>query len=134
MKRILPVVLAVGLAAAGHASAQTTAQTTSPPGGAAGTGTAGATGAPTTTGSPNNTMGTPGAGGPGAAGALTNPAMPPGAAPVVLPRGAAERLGGRPWLDVAGVDRIVGQLYPLYREPEVHSAPISLEKRVEVVG
>ena len=54
---------------------------------------------------------------------------PPGAAPVVLPRGAAGRLGGQPWLDVAEVDRIVGRLYPLYREPEVHSAPISLEAR-----
>jgi len=60
---------------------------------------------------------------------------PPGAAPVVLPPGAAERLGGRPWLDVAEVDRIVGRLYPLYREPEVHSAPISMESRMaEPVG
>ena len=59
---------------------------------------------------------------------------PPGAAPVILPRGAAERLGGQPWLEVAEVDRIVGRLYPLYREPEVHSAPISLEKRVEAVA
>ncbi len=56
-------------------------------------------------------------------------APPPGAAPVRLPAGAAERLGGPAWLDVAGVDRIVGRLYPLYREPEVHSAPIALEKR-----
>ncbi len=46
-----------------------------------------------------------------------------------LPAGAAERLGGPAWLDVAAVDRIVGRLYPLYREPEVHSAPIALEKR-----
>lgn len=52
---------------------------------------------------------------------------PPGAAPVRLPAGAYARLGGAPWLDVAEVDRIVGRLYPLYREPEVHSAPISLE-------
>ena len=56
-------------------------------------------------------------------------APPPGAAPVRLPPGAAERLGGPAWLDVAAVDRIVGRLYPLYREPEVHSAPIALEKR-----
>ncbi len=54
-------------------------------------------------------------------------ATPPGAAPVRLPPGAAERLGGPAWLDVAAVDRIVGRLYPLYREPEVHSAPISME-------
>jgi ribosomal protein S12 methylthiotransferase accessory factor len=59
---------------------------------------------------------------------------PPGAAPVVLPPGAAERLGGRPWLDVAEVDRIVGRLYPLYREPEVHSAPIAMEARAEMAG
>jgi len=56
---------------------------------------------------------------------------PLGAQPAVLPPGAAERLGGRPWLDVAEVDRIVGRLYPLYREPEVHSAPISMEPRGE---
>ena len=54
---------------------------------------------------------------------------PAGAAPVRLPAGAAERLGGQPWLDVAEVDRIVGRLYPLYREPEVHSAPIAMEAR-----
>ena len=54
---------------------------------------------------------------------------PPGAAPVRLPAGAAERLGGPAWLNVAEVDRIVGRLYPLYREPEVHSAPIALERR-----
>ena len=53
---------------------------------------------------------------------------PPGAAPVRLPAGAAERLGGPAWLDVGEVDRIVGRLYPLYREPEVHSAPIALER------
>ena len=57
-------------------------------------------------------------------------APPPGAAPVRMPAGAAERLGGPAWLDVAAVDRIVGPLYPLYREPEVHSAPIALEKRL----
>lgn len=55
---------------------------------------------------------------------------PPGAQPVRLPAGAAERLGGTPWLDVAEVDRIVGRLYPLYREPEVHSAPIARDARV----
>ena len=56
-------------------------------------------------------------------------APPPGAAPVRLPAGAAERLGGAAWLDVAAIDRLVGGLYPLYREPEVHSAPIALERR-----
>ena len=55
-------------------------------------------------------------------------APPPGAAPVRLPAGGAERLGGPAWLDIATVDRIVGGLYPLYREPEVHSAPIAMER------
>lgn len=49
---------------------------------------------------------------------------PPGAKPVRLPPGS--RLGAA-WLDTAEIDRIVGRLYPLYREPEVHSAPISME-------
>ena len=61
-------------------------------------------------------------------------AMPAGAKPVVLPPGAAERLGGAAWLDVAEVDRIVGRLYPLYREPEVHSGPISMERGSTVRG
>ena len=56
-------------------------------------------------------------------------APPPGAAPVRLPAGAAERLGGPAWLDTAEIDRIVGRLYPLYREPEVHSAPIAMERQ-----
>ena len=55
-------------------------------------------------------------------------APPAGAAPVRLTPDAAERLGGDPWLDIAAVDRIVGGLYPLYREPEVHSAPIAMER------
>ena len=52
---------------------------------------------------------------------------PGGALPVRLPAGAEARLGGPSWLDVAAVDRLVGKLYPLYREPLVHSAPIALE-------
>ena len=52
---------------------------------------------------------------------------PPGAQPVRLPAAAAERLGGTPWLDVIEIDRIVGALYPLYREPEVHAAQIAME-------
>ena len=56
-------------------------------------------------------------------------APPPGAAPVRLPPAAEAELGGPAWLDVAEVGRIVGRLYPLYREPEVHSAPIAREKR-----
>jgi ribosomal protein S12 methylthiotransferase accessory factor len=56
-------------------------------------------------------------------------APPPGAKPVRLLPGAAERLGGPAWLDTDQVDRIVGRLYPLYREPEVHSAPIVMEPK-----
>ena len=54
-------------------------------------------------------------------------AMPDGALPLRLPAESAARIGGTPWLDVAEVDRLVGTLYPLYREPLVHSAPIALE-------
>ncbi len=53
---------------------------------------------------------------------------PEGAKPVRLTPAAAERLGGAAWLDVPAVDRIVGGLYPLYREPEAHSAPIAMER------
>ena len=54
---------------------------------------------------------------------------PPGAAPVRLPADQASAFTAPPWLDIAEVDRIVGRLYPLYREPEVHSAPISMERK-----
>ena len=41
--------------------------------------------------------------------------------PVRLTPEAVERFGGRqPLLDTAEVDRVVGPLYPLYREPEAH--------------
>ena len=56
-------------------------------------------------------------------------AMPAGAAPVRMTAAEMAGFAGAPWLDVAAVDRIVGGLYPLYREPEVHSAPISMEAR-----
>lgn len=56
-------------------------------------------------------------------------APPPGTAPVRLPAGQAASFPAPPWLDVAAIDRLVGRLYPLYREPEVHSAPIALEAR-----
>ena len=51
------------------------------------------------------------------------------AAPIRLTAEQAAGFTAPPWLDIAGVDRIVGALYPLYREPEVHSAPITLEAR-----
>ena len=41
--------------------------------------------------------------------------------PVRLQAGAAERLGGPAWLDADEVDRVVGPLYPLYREPSRHA-------------
>ena len=54
---------------------------------------------------------------------------PPGTAvPVLLPPGAEDRLGGRPWLDRAAIDRVIGPLYPLYREPGRHSAPAALAR------
>ncbi len=40
--------------------------------------------------------------------------------PVRLTNDAIERLGGQPFFDVAMADKIVGPLYPLYREPEAH--------------
>jgi len=54
-------------------------------------------------------------------------APPAGAKPVRMTPEAEASLGGPAWLDVTAVDRMVGGLYPLYREPEVHSAPISME-------
>ena len=54
-------------------------------------------------------------------------APPAGAQPVRMTAAGQEWLGGPAWLDTAEVDRIVGRLYPLYREPEVHSAPIWME-------
>jgi len=44
-----------------------------------------------------------------------------GAAPVALTAEGRARLGGPAWLDRAAVDRTVGELYPLYREPARHA-------------
>ena len=41
--------------------------------------------------------------------------------PVVLTPEATERVGGPAWLDRAAVERTVGELYPLYREPTRHA-------------
>ncbi|MEE8631216.1 MULTISPECIES: YcaO-like family protein [Methylobacterium] len=49
--------------------------------------------------------------------------------PVRLTPEALERFGGQPLFDVALAERIVGPLYPLYREPESHHAPFRLERR-----
>jgi ribosomal protein S12 methylthiotransferase accessory factor len=49
--------------------------------------------------------------------------------PVRLTEEALARFGGRqPLLDIAAVDRAVGDLYPLYREPEAHHAAFRLEQ------
>jgi len=49
------------------------------------------------------------------------PAEGPDRRPVRLTAEVTERLGGPVWLDVAAVERTVGQLYPLYREPTRHA-------------
>lgn len=49
--------------------------------------------------------------------------------PVVLGAAATERLGGPAWLDRAEVDRTLGPLYPLYREPTRHAVPRLLGER-----
>ena len=49
---------------------------------------------------------------------------PDGARIIPLTAAAYARLGGRPWLDWPAVLRTVGTLYPLYREPGRHSAPM----------
>ncbi len=55
--------------------------------------------------------------------------MPEGARRVRLTPGAEDRLGGQAWLDWPGVERVVGPLYALYREPGRHAAPLAIEKR-----
>ncbi|RJK96530.1 hypothetical protein D5H78_08785 [Vallicoccus soli] len=54
---------------------------------------------------------------------------PEGAAPVLLTAEAHDRLGGRPWFDRAAAERVVGPLYPLYREPARHAAQLALGAR-----
>ncbi|MGH3873241.1 MAG: YcaO-like family protein [Pseudonocardiaceae bacterium] len=49
----------------------------------------------------------------------------PGTAAVVLTEAGTEQLGGPAWLDLDGVARTVGPLYPLYREPTRHAVPRS---------
>jgi thiazole/oxazole-forming peptide maturase SagD family component len=53
-------------------------------------------------------------------------APPPGKRRVPLTASAVERLGGPAWLDTEAIDRIVGRLYPLYREPESHAVRFAL--------
>ena len=49
----------------------------------------------------------------------------PGWARVHLTPDAEQRLGGPAWLDWPRVDEVVGELYPLYREPGRHAAPLA---------
>jgi len=52
-----------------------------------------------------------------------DPARHPHRRPVVLTADATERIGGPAWLDAEQVERTVGELYPLYREPTRHAVP-----------
>ena len=45
---------------------------------------------------------------------------PPGARRVLLPEAEREEFGPEPWLNVEALDKKVGRLYPLYREPGHH--------------
>jgi len=56
-------------------------------------------------------------------------APPPPARRVPFTSAAEKRLGGPVWLDVERVAATVGPLYPLYREPGRHSAPLAEERR-----
>lgn len=49
---------------------------------------------------------------------------PPGARPILLPEQDREEFGPAPWLDVELLERRVGRLYPLYREPTRHVAAL----------
>jgi ribosomal protein S12 methylthiotransferase accessory factor len=49
---------------------------------------------------------------------------PPGARKILLPEGDLQELGPDPWLDVERLNRKVGRLYPLYREPSRHVAAL----------
>jgi thiazole/oxazole-forming peptide maturase SagD family component len=49
---------------------------------------------------------------------------PPGARPILLPEQDREEFGPAPWLDVESLERRVGRLYPLYREPSRHVAAL----------
>jgi ribosomal protein S12 methylthiotransferase accessory factor len=51
---------------------------------------------------------------------------------VHLTAAATDRLGGPAWLDVAAVQRAVGALYPLYREPGHHTVARVLGGRGDV--
>lgn len=51
-------------------------------------------------------------------------AAPANAREIRLSAQAQERIGGRAWLDVEALERVLGPLYSLYREPGRHVAPM----------
>ena len=51
----------------------------------------------------------------------------PGKKRIMLTRKMEKELGGRFWLDTQKLDAMVGDLYPLYREPSAHTAMYALE-------
>ena len=46
---------------------------------------------------------------------------------IKLTRNKEKELGGRFWLDTDKLDKMVGDLYPLYREPSAHTAMYAFE-------
>ena len=59
--------------------------------------------------------------------------MPSGAQPVLLTPEAEARLEGPAWLDTAALAQVVGQLYPLYREPGRHAARFAEQEATEAL-
>lgn len=57
-----------------------------------------------------------------------DPGGRPGARRILLTPEAEDELGPA-WLDYEAVERVVGELYPLYREPGRHVAALAAEKR-----
>jgi ribosomal protein S12 methylthiotransferase accessory factor len=55
-------------------------------------------------------------------------APPPGAERILLPEEHREEFGPDPWLDVGALNRRVGRLYPLYREPSRHVAALVADR------
>ncbi len=52
----------------------------------------------------------------------------PGTLPILLTDKGRESIGGPAWLDPNAVDRLVGPLYALYREPGRHAAALAAER------
>lgn len=62
----------------------------------------------------------------------TPPAGASGARPVLLTDDQRAQLGGPAWFDVDAVDRVVGRLYPMYREPGRHIAQLVASGELQV--